>query len=77
LFNLALLPKSDNASKNNKKLKVIDNQWLIDYVVKYTGIQCEDFDKYSDINNIECLKGERKKDFLNSFTVKRNSIIFS
>ncbi|MFC0237081.1 DUF262 domain-containing protein [Fictibacillus phosphorivorans] len=77
LFNLALLPKSDNVSKGNKKLKVIDNQWLTDYIVKYTGITSEDFNKYSDINNIEYLKEKRKIDFLNSFTAKRNQIIYS
>ncbi|MEH7403361.1 DUF262 domain-containing protein [Gottfriedia acidiceleris] len=77
LFNLALLPKSDNISKGNKKLKIIDNPWLIDYIVKYTGITSDEFEKYSDINNINKLKEKRKDDYLNSFTVKRNQIIFS
>ncbi|MGR5995325.1 hypothetical protein ACT7C9_23360 [Bacillus cereus] len=38
LFNLALLPKGNNIAKGNKKLKVLDDPWLIDQITKYTGI---------------------------------------
>ena len=39
LTNLALLPKSENAAKKSKELKVITDTWLKDQITKYEGIE--------------------------------------
>lgn len=75
LCNLILIPKKSNSSKNNKKLKLIDDKWLLDYISKYSDIPQCDFDKYSDLNNFGALKDHRKKLFLDTFEDKRNNIL--
>ncbi|EJQ04153.1 DUF262 domain-containing protein [Bacillus cereus] len=74
LFNLALLPKGNNIAKGNKKLKVLDDPWLIDQITKYTGILKSDFEKYSDINNINQLRDTRKQEYIDAFTNGRNRL---
>ena len=47
LLNLGLLPKNENIAKGNKKLILIDSQWLKDQIVKYEFIPEEMFLEYS------------------------------
>lgn len=74
LYNLALLPKKQNISKNNKKLISIDNQWLISRIEKYADIKREEFEEFSKIQNLEKLKQKRSKLFYEAFLNKRNEL---
>lgn len=73
LSNLALLPKKDNISKKNKSLNEIKDMWLKTSITTYTGILEEDFDKYSDISNIDLLKLQRQELFITAFDVNRTT----
>ena len=75
LSNLALLPKKDNISKKSKKLNEITDQWLINSVTTFAGIQKEDFDKYSNVMNITELKMEREKMFEKTFSLDRDKAL--
>ena len=75
LFNLALLPKNENASKGKKRLVEITDSWLKDQIEKYAFIPKDDYQIYSDITNFEKLKKLREPIFLNAFTVNRESIL--
>ena len=75
LSNLALLPKKDNISKKSKKLNEITDQWLINSVTTFAGIQKEDFDKYSNVMNITELKMEREKMFEETFSLDRDKAL--
>ena len=75
LSNLALLPKKDNISKKSKKLNEITDQWLINSVTTFAGIQKEDFDKYSNVMNITELKMEREKMFEKTFSLDRDKVL--
>lgn len=75
LSNLALLPKKDNISKKSKKLNEITDQWLINSVTTFAGIQKEDFDKYSNVMNITELKMEREKLFEKTFSLDRDKVL--
>ena len=72
LSNLALLPKKDNISKSSKALNEISDTWLKNQIVIYSNIQEKDFDKYSDISNIDGLKKDRGRDFTDCFTKTRS-----
>lgn len=67
LFNLQLLPKKDNINKKDKTLKELNDAFLCMAISKYTGIKEEDFEKYSDVSNIEVLKQERLEYLLKVF----------
>lgn len=75
LTNLALLPKKTNCAKKNKALNEITDSWLKSQITKYEGIQKSDFEKYSDITNINDLKALRGEFFKNTFKEKRESIL--
>lgn len=75
LFNLALLPKNENASKGKKRLVEITDNWLKDQIEKYAFISEDDYQMYSDITNFERLKNFREPIFLKAFTVKREKIL--
>ncbi len=75
IFNLALLPKNENISKSNKRLVEITDQWLKDQIKKYAFIEEGDYNKFSDLNNIEDLKQLRSEIILEAFRTKRNSIL--
>ncbi|MDP3777312.1 DUF262 domain-containing protein [Methylotenera sp.] len=77
LFNLCLLPKKENITKRDKRLLEITDTWLIDEVEKYTGINRKDFTKYSDIQNIQALKAERKSKLLEVLINKRNNYLIN
>lgn len=73
LCNLSLLPKKENISKSNKSLKEIADQWLIQQIARYTDIQKDDFEKYSDMSNIEELKALRGPLYVKAFKETRDS----
>lgn len=74
LFNLALLPKKENISKNDKWLKSIDDAWLKDQVAFYTAIPVQDFDRFSKVQSMDSLKEFRKGIYLDAFGAKRDSL---
>ena len=73
LFNLQLLPKSDNISKKDKTLNELTDSFLRQAISKYTGIQEQDFGRYSDVSKIEELKKERLAYLLDAFGEKRKT----
>ena len=75
LFNLALLPKNENASKGKKRLVEITDNWLKDQIERYAFISKDDYQMYSDINNFDKLKKLREPIFLKAFTVERENIL--
>ncbi|WP_353099670.1 DUF262 domain-containing protein [Myroides odoratus] len=75
LYNLALLPKDDNISKSNKRLIEISNQWLKDQIEKYAFIKEDQFNSFSDLNNLEELKKLRSEIIIDAFDKKRDSIL--
>lgn len=75
IFNLGLLPKSENCSKNAKRLIEITDTWLIDQIKRHELVEKEDFQKYSDINNYSEIYNERFSIFERAFTEYRNSLM--
>lgn len=73
LINLALLPKKDNISKKNKSLNEVVDSWLKDSITIYTGIEKENFEKFSNLANISELKQEREELFLVAFDTNRDA----
>ena len=73
LFNLCLLPKKENITKRDKRLVEITDAWLTDEIEKYSGIKRGDFIKYSNIENIQELKAERKAKLLEVLIDKRSN----
>lgn len=73
LFNLQLLPKDDNIQKKDKALNEISDSFLKKSISKYCDIKTKDFDKYSDVSNIEDLKKERLKILLDTFKNTRKT----
>ena len=75
LANLAILPSKDNKSKNDKALNEITDPWLKKQIIEFSGIKEQDFDKYSDITNINDLKKDKISEYLTVFSAKRNTIL--
>ncbi|WP_040194089.1 DUF262 domain-containing protein [Clostridium culturomicium] len=75
ILNLGLLPKDENISKSNKKLILIDSQWLKDQIVKYEFILEDKFLQYSNVNNYHEMFDERKDIFIEAYTIKRDNIL--
>ena len=71
LVNLALLPKKENISKKSKRLNEITDTWLKTQITTYTKIEEADFDKYSDVTNLEDLRKHRKLLFITAFGINR------
>ena len=75
ILNLGLLPKDDNVSKSNKKLTLIEKQWLKDQILKYEFISEEKYIEYSNVNNYKKMFGERKNIILTAYDQNRNNIL--
>jgi len=73
LFNLELLPKEDNIQKKDKTLSEVTDTFLQQSISRYCDIKIDDFEKYSDISNIEKLKSERLNGLLDTFKNIRNT----
>lgn len=75
LLNLGLLPKDENIAKSNKKLILIDSQWLKDQVTKYEFIDESNFLEYSNVSNYEKMFNERAEIILEAYGKKRRDIL--
>lgn len=75
LINLCILPKKSNISKSSKALNEITNNWLKQQITTYSEISSEDFEKYSDVSNIDKLHDYRLDKYLKAFEEKRTSLI--
>ncbi|MEG0416441.1 MAG: DUF262 domain-containing protein [Erysipelothrix sp.] len=75
LINLQIIPKRENIQKGAKSLLEINDKWLIDQIEIYSGIKLDDFDKFSNISNIEKLKDLRKPYYIKAYKEKRNDIL--
>lgn len=73
LCNLSLLPKKENICKSNKALKEIVDPWLIQQIAAYADVQQSDFDKFSDLSNINDLKLKRGPLYDKAFKEIRDS----
>ena len=73
LFNLQLLPKTDNILKKDKTLIELTDSFICQAISKYTGIKEDDFGRYSDVSKIEELKQERLGYLLETFGEKRKT----
>ena len=73
LFNLELLPKEDNIQKKDRTLNEVADSFLRKSISRYCDISVDDFDKFSDISNIEELKKCRLKVLLETFEAVRKT----
>lgn len=71
LCNLSLLPKKDNISKSNKSLNEIVDPWLIQQIEQFADIPSSEFDKFSNLANIDQLKAHRSPLYERAFDVAR------
>ncbi len=75
LFNLALLPKTENISKGGKKLSQIEDSWLKRQIKEYEFIDENDYQKFSDVSNYKQLFEHRKAFFMEAFKDKRTYLL--
>ena len=76
LYNLGLLPKNENVSKGDEKLKSIEDEWLKKQIVKYESIPLDKFDAYSNVNNYLDMFDLRKRQFFDlAFGCKRDDLL--
>ena len=75
VLNLGLLPKNENASKNKKKLILIESDWLKDEIARYEFIPKERFQEFSSVNNYKAMFQFRKPIFIEAYTVCRQEIL--
>lgn len=76
LFNLGLLPKKENVSKGDEKLKNIDDEWLKNQIVTYESIPIDRFEEFSDISNYSTMFDLRKNAFFDkAFGEKRDYLL--
>lgn len=76
LFNLALLPKVSNASKNDRSLQeTLPNESLVSNIEKYEEIKKEDFSKFNKKEDVAALKEYRLDNFYKAFGEIRNNIL--
>lgn len=75
LCNLQILSSKANTSKNDKKLYEISDKSIINEISKSSGISENDFDKYSDVSNIEELIHFRISELNDIYTNKRNTML--
>lgn len=75
LINLGLLPKRDNISKSSKRLNEVTDSWLRESISSYEGIQEKDFERFSDVTQINELQKQRMKLFLKTFGEIRDTML--
>jgi hypothetical protein len=75
LFNLCPLPSRDNVKKTNKKLKLIEDEWLIQQIEKYSNISRSEFSLYYEVENYTHLRTKRRAFFEEKFVEKKKLII--
>lgn len=67
LYNLGLLPKKENVSKSNHKLKHIDDEWLISQIETYEFVEQNMFEEFSSVSGYKGLFEYKKKKFDEAF----------
>lgn len=75
LVNLSILPNIDNNSKKDRRLSDIKGTPVGNVVSKFIGIEETDFDKYSDLANLNSFIESRKELLKNTFGAKRQSLL--
>ena len=76
LYNLGLLPKKENVSKGNERLKNIEDAWLKDQIEKYEFIPQTRFEEFSNVNNYSAMFDLRKEKFFDkAFGEKRDTLL--
>lgn len=75
LVNLSILPNIDNNSKKDRRLSDIKGTSIGNVVSKFIGIEETDFDKYSDLANLNDFIESRKELLKNTFGFKRQSLL--
>lgn len=75
LVNLSILPSIDNNSKKDRRLSDIKGTSTGNVVSKFIGIEESDFDKYSDLANLNDFIESRKQLFKDTFKTKRQSML--
>ena len=76
VFNLGLLPKSANASKNDRTLnEITDNQSLKSAVVEYEEVPEERFNEYSNVSGWESLRDFRGQKVRDAFAKIRQATL--
>lgn len=74
ISNLELLETSVNKAKKNRKLKEVSSD-IKNSVSAYSGIDVDDFEKYSDINNFQSLDNLRGEKYSEIFDSKRKAYL--
>lgn len=78
LANLCILPRRENMKKRDKLLQTLKEEaWLGDQIEKFTGIQRDEFEKYSSISDIEALIEKRRPYFIEIFSELRGKILIA
>lgn len=75
LFNLCPLPSKDNTKKTNKKLKNIEDPWLIQQIEHYSNIPQNQFENFSNVTKWSELRDLRRSFFEEDFIKKKNDLI--
>ncbi|MBR7008033.1 MAG: hypothetical protein IKH90_05320, partial [Ruminococcus sp.] len=76
IYNIGLLPKTKNASKNERTLNEISNDTtLVNAVIDYEEIERDKFDDFSSILNLEMLKEYRGKKIIEAFEKNREDFL--
>lgn len=76
IYNVGLLPKSINASKNDRTLNEISsNNLLVNAVIQYEEIERDRFDEFSSVTNWEKLKDYRGPKILKAFEESRKKTL--
>ncbi len=74
VFNLCPLPSKGNKKKGKKRLKEIEDPWLIKQIEHYSKIPKREFEKYSKVQNWAELRETRRSIYETDFIEKRNSL---
>ncbi len=76
IYNIGLLPKSTNASKNDRTLnEITGNDALVNAVVEYEEIERSKFEEFSSISNWEKLRKYRGSKIKEAFSKTREEFI--
>ncbi|MCR4880255.1 MAG: DUF262 domain-containing protein [Bacilli bacterium] len=76
LYNLGLLPKKENVSKGNERLRNIEDIWLKNQIKTYEFIPFDRFEEFSNINNYQALFDLRKATFFDkAFGEERDNLL--
>ena len=76
IYNIGLLPKGTNASKNDRTLNEIsDNSALVNAVIEFEDIEREKFEEFSSVIKWDSLKDYRGKKIKEAFEKNREEFL--